>query len=75
MPWYNIQLLEQRKVARNREREFNKYKRIITGGAFTRNEIDIIECTNSIKDNTSSLNSMSQLKTIQACRKLTKEKR
>ena len=25
-PWYDIQLLEQRKITRNRERAFNKYR-------------------------------------------------
>ena len=38
MPWYNSQLLEQRKVTRNRERAFNKYREDHNWRAFTREQ-------------------------------------
>ena len=41
--WYNSQLLEQRKVTRNRERAFINIERIITGGHLLENGIDTIK--------------------------------
>ena len=35
-PWYNTSLLEQRKIVRNRERIFNKYRLDHQWKAFTR---------------------------------------
>ena len=41
-PWYKSQLLEQRKVTR--ERALTNTERIITGGHLLGNGIDTIEC-------------------------------
>ena len=43
-PWYNGQLLEQRKFTRNRERHSTNIERIITEGHLLENGIDTIEC-------------------------------